>query len=82
MPRVTWNVSPEQLALEEELRSRYGGMMTATDVQRELSFAHHKPTEDWLRDVPYTEVNNRKRWRVRFVAEKIYKNTHTEVGFA
>ena len=36
MPRVTWNVSPEQLALEEELRSRYGGMMTATDVAKIL----------------------------------------------
>ena len=80
MPRVIWNKPSAQKALEEELRARYGGSMSFTDVQHELGFTHETPTKKWLADVPYTNINNRKRWRVSFVAEKLNNNTHTEVG--
>lgn len=80
MPRVTWNKPPAQKALEEELRARYGGSMSFTDVQHELGFKHETPTKKWLTDVPYTIINNHKCWRVGFVAEKLHNNTHMEVA--
>ena len=73
MPRVKYGIPPEQLELEEELRDRYGGMMTAAEVGRELGLSGPHHYNDWLRDVPAVMVNGRKRWRVARVAEKIYR---------
>lgn len=74
MPRVKIGVPPEQLAIEDELRERYGGMMKALDVARELGLKHHSSYENWLSDVPHVIVNGLKKWRVKDVAEKIYQN--------
>jgi len=73
MPRVKLLIPPEQQLLEDELRERYGGMMTAIDVGRELGVKHHSTYEAWLADVPHTMVNGHKRWRVSRIAEKMYR---------
>ncbi len=75
MPRTKYGTPKEQLDLENELRNRYGGMMTAKDVGRELGMHRHEAYSLWLADVSYVLVNNRKRYRVTEVAKKIYLNT-------
>lgn len=73
MPKVTFNIPQKQREIAEELREHFGGMMTATDVGRELGISHDASISKWLADVPSVTVNNRKRWRVSDVAAKIYK---------
>ena len=75
MPRVKAFVPAAQQAIEDDLRARYGGMMTAKDVGKELSLSYYPAYMDWLEDVPATVVNGRRRWRVAAVAAKIYKCT-------
>lgn len=78
MPRVKTGIPREQLEIEEDLRSRYGGMMRITDVQTELGVKRYETARQWLQDVPMTRVNKSKRWRVAAVAEKIYRDTRVE----
>ena len=80
MPRVKKFKPLAQEELENELRDRYGGMMTALDVARELGLKHHSAYTAWLSDVPATIVNGLKRYRVAVVAEKIYKSTEEAVS--
>lgn len=75
MPRVKFLVPPEQLALEEELRNRHGGMMDTRSVGKELGLKDTAAAK-WLEDVTYVLVNNRRRYPVRHVAEKIYLSTN------
>ena len=72
MPKIL-NLATKEIA--EELRSRYGGMMTCQDIMREIGAKHHTAGERWVADIPYTIVNGRKKWRVSEVARKIYNNT-------
>ena len=76
MPKLKILTPPGQQLIEDELRARYGGMMTAKQVGTELGVKHHSSYETWLADVPHTLVNGHKRWRVAHVAEKIYLNTN------
>ena len=80
MPRVKKFKPLAQEELENELRERYGGMMTALDVGRELGLRHHSAYNAWLESVPATIVNGLKRYRVAVVAEKIYKSTEEAVS--
>ena len=73
MPRTKVGVPPEQLIIEEELRKRYGGMMSAAAVGRELGLNRAPGYTRWLDGLPYNEVNGRKKWTVRVVAQKIYE---------
>lgn len=73
MPKVNFLVPPGQLEIENDLRRRYGGMMTASSIGRELGIVDHKSYEEWLNDVPFVLVNGRKRYRVAAVAEKLYR---------
>ena len=75
MPKIKKFKPIEQEQLEEELRSRYGGMMDAKHVGVELSLNHFNSYTEWLADVPYVKVGKRKKWRVADVAEKIYRCT-------
>ena len=75
MPKVNWCVPQRQREIAEELRERYGGMMTASDVMRELGLNHDAPTTRWLEGVPAVIVNNRKRYRVSDIASKIYRES-------
>lgn len=78
MPRQKKFKPIAQEQLEVELRDRYGGMMTAAAVGRELGLTHQYTYVAWLKDVPYVNVNGRKRYRCADVAEKIYMSTTTE----
>lgn len=73
MPKLKTLIPPSQQLIEDDLRARYGGMMTAIQVGRELGVKHHSAYEAWLADVPHTLVNGHKRWRVSRIAEKIYR---------
>lgn len=75
MPKITWNIPQRQREIAEDLRDRYGGMMTASDVMRELGFKHDAPTTKWLSDVPAVKINNRKKWRVNDVAAKLHRES-------
>ena len=74
MPKVKQFKPLLQQQLEDELRSRYGGMMCALDVARELGIKHHSAYEAWLADVPCVRVNKKRRWRCADVAAKIYRS--------
>ena len=74
MPKIKTLKPPLQQQLEDELRSRYGGMMRALDVARELGIKHHSAYEAWLADVPCVRVNRLRRWRCADVAAKIYRS--------
>lgn len=74
MPKVKTLKPPLQQQIEDELRSRYGGMMSALDAARELGLKDHHSYEAWLKDVPCVRVNNRRRWRCADIAAKIYKS--------
>ena len=73
MPRTRVGIPAEQLEIEEDLRERHGGAMTALDVGRELGLSKYTSYNAWLSDVPSIDVNGRKRYRVRDVAEKLYR---------
>ena len=73
MPRTKVGVPPEQLIIEEELRTRYGGMMSAAAVGRELGLCKAPSYTRWLDGLPYNEVNGRKKWSVRDIARKIFE---------
>lgn len=75
MPKVRIGVPQRQREIEDDLRARYGGAMTAKDVGVELGMKHPNTYNGWLADVPAIVVNNRKKWRVADVAGKIYQNT-------
>lgn len=72
MPRITFLAPPEVTQLADDLRKKYGGMMTARDVGREIGVTHADSYVKYLKDVPAVIVNNRKRYRVMDVAKKIY----------
>lgn len=73
MPRIGMNRKEKERA--EELRKRYGGMMTFQDVMFEIGVKHHLSGEKWVADVPCTVINGRKKWRVSDVARKLERNT-------
>lgn len=75
MPKITWNIPQEQRALVEELRGRYGGMMSRSDVMAEIGCSSARSTDMWLAGLPYVQVNKRKKWRVDAIAKHIYENT-------
>ncbi len=55
MPKVQWLLPPEQKAVADELRERYGGMMRSLDIQVELS-VNKDTARKWLHDVPAVNV--------------------------
>ena len=80
MPKVKKFKPIEQEIIEDDLRSRYGGMMDAKSVGTELGLTHHSSYENWLSDVPFVRVNRLRRYRVADVAEKIYRSINAEKG--
>lgn len=74
MPRTKKYIPAEQKAWEDELRERYGGMMTRRQIGIELG---HGNNYRWLNRFTadlraYGERNGYKRFKVADVAEKIY----------
>lgn len=74
MPRVKYCLPSLQREIEDDMRSRKGGMLTVSDVSRELGLADLKRCRIWLSDVPKVVVNGRPRYRGADVAKKIYDN--------
>ena len=79
MSKVTWNIPQRQKAIEEDLRGRYGGMMTLKDIQQEITASHPYTAKAWLGDTPAVNVNNRKKWMVGDIAKKIYQSIVTPI---
>lgn len=77
MSKVTWSVPQRQKAIEDRLRSTYGGMMLIKDVMIEIRLKDYKPANDWLDGIPYAVVNGMKKWLVDDVAKKIYQSIIT-----
>ncbi len=75
MPKVSLFVSQRQWEITEDLRRRYGGMMTRSDVMRELGLKHETPAAKWLEGVPAVAVNGRRRYRVSDIGKKIYDDS-------
>lgn len=74
MPRVKLGIPAEQLALEQELRDRYGGMMGTRDVQEELGVGSYNTAASFLEGVSFIKVGKLKKYRVADVAKRIYIN--------
>lgn len=79
MPRVrAFGVPQEQRELEEELRKRYGGMMTTHEISIELGKAHYNTTRSFMEGVPCRLVGKSKRYLSSDVAKRIYERTFSE----
>lgn len=74
MPRVKLGIPAEQLALEQELRDRYGGMMKVKDVQEELGVRSYNTASSFLEGMTFVKVGKVKKYRVADVAKRIYIN--------
>lgn len=60
-------------AVYNEMYARFGGMMTLTDIAKELGNASRDTAKKWLveHDVPGIKVGVYPRWETRLVAKKI-----------
>lgn len=58
----------------DELRHIYGGMMTVTDVMKEIGADSMKTAKKYLDTVPAYDVNGRKKYRVTDVARRVFES--------
>ena len=65
--------SPEIVERAAELRELYGGMMTLTDICKEMGHLDPKSARQWLSGVAGIDVNGRLRFRVADIAEREYQ---------
>lgn len=65
-------ISEWEKAKRAELRELYGGMMTMTEIQRELGLKSPHSVRVFLEDLPYILVGKQKRWDVADVAGRMY----------
>ena len=73
MPRTSIGVPWEQQELEADLRSRYGGYMTHTQIAQELGIS--RPTAiAWTKTMPVYKLGRRPRYSVRDIAKLIYQS--------
>lgn len=73
MPRTNIGIPQRAREIENDLRGRYGGMLTLAQITRELGVS--KPSAlRWVEDVKAVIVNDRKKYPVANVARKIYQN--------
>ena len=78
MPKIAKFKPPEQQAIEDDLRKRYGGAMSTRQVGLEIGLKD-TATKLWCEaaKVPYIQVErSARRYRVADVAEAIYQNTY------
>lgn len=73
MPKSKINIAPSVLDYSEQLRKRYGGMMTFADVGREIGIARYASVKQFLDGVPLVYVNGRPRVMVLDLAQWIYE---------
>ena len=55
----------------DELRTRYGGMMTLSSIAEELGNVSRTTAFRFAQDIPAVIVNGKKRFKVTEVAKKI-----------
>ena len=74
MPKIKRFVPAEQKAWEDELRDRYGGMMTRRQIGIELGHGNnYRWVNRFVEDLrAYGVTNGYPRYKVSDVAEKIY----------
>ena len=73
MPKQKKFVPVEQEEREQELRKRYGGMMSSADVGEELGRMDPKSVRKWLSGLTGVNVNGRLRFRVADIAAREYE---------
>ena len=73
MPRTNFCIPTDQLNIAEDIRKRYGNMLTARDVGAVIGVAHYKSINKWLEGLPCFEINNRRRYSAADVARKLYE---------
>lgn len=73
MPKLKKFIPAEQEERENELRKRYGGMMSSADVGEELGRVDPKTVRKWLSGITGINVNGRLRFRVADIAAREYE---------
>lgn len=75
MPKISWltEIPEEQLQIENRLFYRFGGMMTVTDVLKQIGMKKRSVAQELLADVPYEKVGRSRLYAVEDVAEKLYE---------
>ena len=66
-----------QKELEDDIRSRHGGMLSAAEVGREIGVQNKASVRRFLEGLPAYEVGGRRRWRIADVAKRL---ADSEVG--
>ena len=77
IPKIRYLAQTAVDQMADELRSRYGGMMKLVDIQKELGLQKAAAMR-WANGLRYVEINNRKKYLVADVAEKICSSIRTE----
>lgn len=74
MPRIKKFIPYEQQLWEDELRERYGGMMTKRQIGLELGHGkNYRWMDKFVEDLRSYGDSVRRRYKVSDVAEKIYR---------
>lgn len=60
-----------QMEIEDDLRSRHGGMLSSADVGRELGLQNKEAIRAFLAGLPAYEIGSRRRWRVCDLAKRL-----------
>lgn len=71
MPRVNLGKSPELRQRENELRERYGGFMSLTDISHEFGFKCRQSALKAVNDIPAYTMTGKKLYDIRDVAKLI-----------
>ena len=69
--------SQEEKALAAELRTLYGGAMSATDVAREIGAKDYRTAQKWLDGISFLNVGRTRQYRTNEVARRIYMELRT-----
>lgn len=71
MPRVKLMRNPAEDAIADEIRRNYGGMLSVNDLMRFLNVNDRRTAQKFVSDVPYYDVNGRRKWMASDVARKV-----------
>lgn len=71
MPRVKLMRNPAEDAIADEIRRNYGGMMSTADIARFLNVKDGRTVQKFVADIPFYDVNGRRKWMASDVARKM-----------
>lgn len=60
-----------QIEIEEDLRTRHGGLLTFAEVSEEIGIKHKDTVNGFLNGLPVYRVEGKRRWRTADIARHL-----------